>query len=174
MEDCSNFHLKSGYFVWPHPDFYNAFPNRQRIYSSDHQMMIIPALRKLISEKNIKLIVVDSLINHFRSEFIGKGTIAERQQKLNLHIHELIRLVESFPEVVLVVTNQVSTNPDVFFGDPTRPAGGNIVAHAAAIRVYLRKGKGEQRVAKLIDAPHLPEDEVTFSITENGVRDFMI
>jgi DNA repair protein RadA len=38
------------------------------------------------------------------------------------------------------VLAQVQANPTSFFGDPNRPAGGNIMAHACTHRVYLRKG----------------------------------
>jgi len=120
---------------------------------------------------NIKLIIVDSLIGHFRSEYVGRGTLANRQQTINVHLHDLLRLTDIFPDLCVIVTNQVQSKPDVFYGNPTVAAGGNIVAHGSTIRVYLRKGKGEQRVAKMIDAPHLPEGEAVFSITENGITD---
>ena len=142
-----------------------------RAYNSDHQIMLIKEASNLIKEKNIKLIIVDSLIGHFRSEYVGRGTLANRQQTINTHLHDLLRLTDIFPDLCVVVTNQVQSKPDVFYGNPTVAAGGNIVAHGSTIRVYLRKGKGEQRVAKMIDAPHLPEGEAVFSITENGITD---
>ena len=142
-----------------------------RAYNSDHQIMLIKEAANLIKEKNIKLIIVDSLIGHFRSEYVGRGTLANRQQTINTHLHDLLRLTDIFPELCVIVTNQVQSKPDVFYGNPTVAAGGNIVAHGSTIRVYLRKGKGEQRVAKMIDAPHLPEGEAVFSITENGITD---
>ena len=142
-----------------------------RAYNSDHQIMLIKEAANLIKEKNIKLIIVDSLIGHFRSEYVGRGTLANRQQTINTHLHDLLRLTDIFPDLCVVVTNQVQSKPDVFYGNPTVAAGGNIVAHGSTIRVYLRKGKGEQRVAKMIDAPHLPEGEAVFSITENGITD---
>jgi len=142
-----------------------------RAYNSDHQIMLIKEASNLIKEKNIKLIIVDSLIGHFRSEYVGRGTLANRQQTINTHLHDLLRLTDIFPDLCIVVTNQVQSKPDVFYGNPTVAAGGNIVAHGSTIRVYLRKGKGEQRVAKMIDAPHLPEGEAVFSITENGITD---
>ena len=142
-----------------------------RAYNSDHQIMLIKEAGNLIKEKNIKLIIVDSLIGHFRSEYVGRGTLANRQQTINTHLHDLLRLTDIFPDLCVVVTNQVQSKPDVFYGNPTVAAGGNIVAHGSTIRVYLRKGKGEQRVAKMIDAPHLPEGEAVFSITENGITD---
>ena len=142
-----------------------------RAYNSDHQILLIKEATNLIKEKNIKLIIVDSLIGHFRSEYVGRGTLANRQQTINTHLHDLLRLTDIFPELCVIVTNQVQSKPDVFYGNPTVAAGGNIVAHGSTIRIYLRKGKGEQRVAKMIDAPHLPEGEAVFSITENGIID---
>lgn len=142
-----------------------------RAYNSDHQILLVKEATNLIKEKNIKLLIVDSLIGHFRSEYVGRGTLAVRQQTINTHLHDLLRLTDIFPELCVIVTNQVQSKPDVFYGNPTVAAGGNIVAHGSTIRVYLRKGKGEQRVAKMIDAPHLPEGEAVFSITENGITD---
>ena len=142
-----------------------------RAYNSDHQILLIKEASNLIKEKNIKLVIVDSLIGHFRSEYVGRGTLANRQQTINTHLHDLLRLTDIFPELCVIVTNQVQSKPDVFYGNPTVAAGGNIVAHGSTIRIYLRKGKGEQRVAKMIDAPHLPEGEAVFSITENGIID---
>lgn len=142
-----------------------------RAYSSDHQVLLIKDAQKMIGEKNIKLIIVDSLISHFRAEYVGRGTLANRQQLLNLHLHDLLRLSEMYPDLAVVVTNQVQSKPDVFFGDPTRAAGGNIIAHGATVRIYLRKGKGEQRVAKMIDAPNLPEGEAVFTLADEGILD---
>ncbi|HEC38617.1 MAG TPA: DNA repair and recombination protein RadA [bacterium] len=142
-----------------------------RAYNSDHQILLIKEATNLIREKNIKLIIVDSLIGHFRSEYIGRGTLATRQQTINAHLHDLLRLCDIYPDLAVVVTNQVQSKPDVFYGNPLRAAGGNIVAHGSTIRVYLRKGKGEQRIAKIIDAPHLPEVEAVFSVLESGIAD---
>ena len=142
-----------------------------RAYNSDHQILLIKEASSIIKEKNIKLIIVDSLIGHFRSEYIGRGTLATRQQTINAHLHDLLRLCDIYPDLAIVVTNQVQSKPDVFYGNPLRAAGGNIVAHGSTIRVYLRKGKGEQRIAKIVDAPHLPESEAVFSVLESGIAD---
>ena len=142
-----------------------------RAYNSDHQILLIKEAPKIITEKNIKLIIVDSLIGHFRSEYIGRGTLASRQQIINTHIHDLLRLTETYDELAVVFTNQVSARPDVFYGNPLTHTGGHVVAHGATIRIFLRKGKGEQRVAKVVDAPHIPENDAIFSITEDGIID---
>jgi len=142
-----------------------------RAYNSDHQILLIKEANSLIKEKNIKLIVIDSLIGHFRSEYIGRGTLATRQQTINAHLHDLLRLCDIYPDLAVVLTNQVQSKPDTFYGNPLRATGGNIVAHGSTIRIYLRKGKGEQRIAKVVDAPHLPEGEAVFSILESGISD---
>ena len=142
-----------------------------RAYNSDHQVILVKEAANLIKEKNIKLIIVDSLIGHFRSEYIGRGTLANRQQLINQHLHDLLRLCDIYTDLAVLVTNQVQAKPDVFYGNPIQAAGGNIVAHGSTIRVYLRKGKGVQRVAKIIDAPNLPEGEAIFSIIGDGIRE---
>ena len=142
-----------------------------KAYNSDHQILIIKQAESLIRENNIKLIIVDSIIGHFRSEYIGRGTLANRQQIINQHMHDLLRLTEIFPNLAIVFTNQVQSKPDIIFGNPLRATGGNIVAHSSTIRVYIRKGKGDQRVAKIVDAPNLAEGEAVFRITEMGIED---
>jgi len=140
-----------------------------RAYNSDHQILLIKEASAIIKEKNIKLVIVDSLIGHFRSEYVGRGTLANRQQLINGHLHDLLRLCDVYKDLAVCVTNQVSSKPDTFYGNPTVATGGHIVAHGSTIRLYLRKGKGEQRIAKIVDAPHLPEADAIFSITENGI-----
>jgi DNA repair protein RadA len=142
-----------------------------RAYNSDHQLYLSQNIGEVIEKgKNIKLIIVDSIIGYFRSEYIGRGMLAERQQKLNKHLHTLLRLSELY-NLAVVISNQVMTKPDAFFGDPTEPVGGHIVAHNCTTRVYLRKSKGNQRIARLIDSPYLPEAEVVFMIEEDGIKD---
>ncbi len=144
-------------------------------YNSNHQMLLVDNAKELANRlkkegEQVKLLIVDSLMAHFRAEYVGRGTLADRQQKLNRHLHDLMRFGEVF-NAAIVVTNQVQAKPDTFFGDPTKPVGGHIVAHTATFRVYLRKSKGELRVARLIDSPHLPEGEAVFKVTETGIED---
>jgi len=140
-------------------------------YTSDHQMFLLENADKIVKENNIHLIVVDSLTAHFRSEYLGREMLAERQQKLNKHMHRLIRLARAF-NAVAIVTNQVMAKPDVFFGDTVHPVGGHIVAHTSHTRVFLRKSsRGPTRIARLVSSPYLPEGERVFKVTENGVED---
>lgn len=141
-----------------------------RAFNSHHQMLLAEKANEMTKDFPIRLIIIDSLTAHFRAEFIGRGTLAERQQLLNKHIHELIRFGDVH-NAAIYVTNQVHAKPDAFFGDPTRPVGGHIVGHSATFRVYLRKSKGGKRIARLIDSPNLPEAEAVFSVSEDGIRD---
>ncbi|HUW67004.1 MAG TPA: DNA repair and recombination protein RadA [Candidatus Nanoarchaeia archaeon] len=146
-----------------------------RAYNSNHQILLAESATQLAEEfkssgKPVRLLIVDSLTAHFRAEYVGRGTLADRQQKLNKHMHELLRFGDLFNAAV-VVTNQVMSKPDAFFGDPTRPIGGHIVGHTATFRLYLRKSKGEKRIARLVDSPSLPEGEAVFSVTTDGLTD---
>ena len=143
-----------------------------RAYNSDHQMLLAEKIDDMIKKDDLKpkLLVVDSLTAHFRAEFIGRGTLAERQQKLNRHMHVLLKLADTH-NMCVYVTNQVMAKPDVFFGDPTQAIGGHIVAHASTFRIYLRKGKKGSRVAKLIDSPSYPEGEAPFMVVGEGLKD---
>ncbi|MFH1399593.1 MAG: DNA repair and recombination protein RadA [Candidatus Woesearchaeota archaeon] len=142
-----------------------------RAFNSDHQMLLAEKVGEMIQQgENVKLLVVDSLTGHFRAEFIGRGTLAERQQKINRHMRALLKLACNH-NISVYVTNQVMTRPDTFFGDPTMAIGGHIVAHASTFRIYLRKGKKGSRVAKLVDSPSLPEGECSFYVETGGLRD---
>jgi DNA repair protein RadA len=141
-----------------------------RAFNSHHQMLLVQKADELAKDFPVRLIVIDSLTAHFRAEYIGRGVLAERQQLLNKHIHELMRFGD-LHNAVIYVTNQVHAKPDAFFGDPTRPVGGHVVGHSATFRIYLRKSKGGKRIARLIDSPSLPEAEAVFSVSENGIRD---
>lgn len=141
-----------------------------RAYNSDHQMLLVEQAKEVIEEKKIKLIVVDSVTGHFRAEYLGRESLADRQQKLNRHLHALARLADIF-NLAVFVTNQVMARPDAFFGDPTRAVGGHVLFHIPGARIYLRKSGENKRIARLVDSPYLPEAEAVFQITDEGIVD---
>jgi len=141
-----------------------------RAFNSHHQMLLAEQATDLAKDMEARCLVVDSLTSHFRAEYVGRGNLAERQQKLNKFMHDIQRFAD-INNAAVAVTNQVMSKPDAFFGDPTRPIGGHIVGHTATYRVYLRKSRGGKRIARLIDAPNLPEGEAVFQIENEGIRD---
>jgi DNA repair protein RadA len=142
-----------------------------RAFNSDHQVLLLEKVTEMIKGgEPIKVLVVDSLTAHFRAEFAGRGQLADRQQKLNRYMHDLMKLAETH-NIAVYVTNQVMANPAQLFGDPTTAIGGNIVGHASTYRIYLRRGKKGSRVAKMIDSPNLPDNECVFFVTDSGVVD---
>ena len=142
-----------------------------RAFNSDHQMLLAEKVEELVKQGlKVRVVIVDSLTAHFRAEFVGRGTLAERQQKLNKHMHVLAKLADMH-NLCVNVTNQVMAKPDQFFGDPTEAIGGNIVGHNSTFRIYLRRGKKGTRVAKLVDAPNLADAECVFIIAEDGLKD---
>ncbi|MCK4647491.1 DNA repair and recombination protein RadA [Candidatus Pacearchaeota archaeon] len=142
-----------------------------RAFNSDHQILLLEKISEMIKAgEPIKLLIVDSLTAHFRAEFAGRGQLADRQQKLNRYMHNLMKLAEQH-NLAVYVTNQVMANPAQLFGDPTTAIGGHIVGHASTYRIYLRRGKKDSRVAKLIDSPDLPDNETIFFLSDAGVID---
>ncbi|HKX80893.1 MAG TPA: DNA repair and recombination protein RadA, partial [Nitrososphaera sp.] len=140
-----------------------------KAYNSSHLELIIKSMGKYIDDFKAKMIIIDSIISLHRAEFAGRGTLADRQQRLNGIMHKLVRIAEIY-NVAVIVTNQVQSTPDTFFGDPTKPAGGNVIGHASTYRIYLRKA-GNDRIAKIIDSPYHPYDDIRFTVNEKGIDD---
>jgi len=140
-------------------------------YSSDHQMILLDRADEIIKEHNIRLIIVDSLTGQFRAEYLGRENLAPRQQKLNQHLHKLLKLTRAF-DAVAVVTNQVSSTPDTYAPGSQTPqaVGGNIVGHASHTRVYLKKGRNNLRIATITASPFLPEGGTPIRITDRGIE----
>ncbi|KAG0662896.1 Meiotic recombination protein dmc1 [Maudiozyma exigua] len=145
-----------------------------RALNSEHQMELIEALGSELSSGDYRLIIVDSIMANFRVDYCGRGELNERQQKLNQHLFKLNRLAEEF-NIAVFLTNQVQSDPgaSALFAsaDGRKPVGGHVLAHASATRILLRKGRGEERVAKLQDSPDMPEKECVYIIGENGITD---
>jgi DNA repair protein RadA len=143
-------------------------------FNSNHQILLAEKALEIANkyedeEYPVRLLIVDSLTAHFRAEYVGRGELADRQQKLNKHLHDLDK-VGNLYNAAVVVTNQVQSNPDAFFGDPTKPIGGNILGHKSTFRLYLKKSKGNKRIVKLVDAPNLPDGEAVMRVEEAGLK----
>lgn len=143
-------------------------------FNSNHQIMLAEKALDVAQEKSdndypIRLVAVDSLMAHFRSEYVGRGELAERQQKINRHLHDL-KKIGNLHNAAVLIANQVAANPDSYFGDPTNPIGGNIVGHTSTFRIYVKNSKANKRIAKLVDAPNLEDGEAVVRIEGEGVK----
>lgn len=143
-----------------------------KAFNAAHQILLIEKKAPELAEKvPVKLVIVDSLVAHFRSEYIGRGNLSERQGLLNKHMHDLLHFAY-LHNAAVAVTNQVLTNPALPpFMDPTKPVGGHIIGHTSTYRVYLKKGKPGRSTARMIDSPEDPVSDVVISIGEEGIRD---
>eukprot|EP01041_Mallomonas_annulata_P012273 gene12273-25798_t len=146
-----------------------------RVFSHEEQMEILKPIAALLADHEqgpFRILIVDSIIALFRVEFSGRGELSERQQKLGKHLGQLVRLAEEF-NIAVVLINQVQSDPGALsmFGPVVKPVGGHVLAHASTTRVMLKKGKAEQRIAKIFDSPLMPEEEATFAITNGGIDD---
>jgi len=141
-----------------------------RAYNSEHQISLIDGLPEVCMDNDVKLVVVDSMIGHFRGEYIGRSNLPERQQKLGHCLGSLLRIAEAF-NLAVVLTNQVHSNPQVMFGDPNSPTGGHVMAHACNHRVFIRNGRKNTSLLRVIDSPTLPEEKIRIAITDAGIED---
>jgi DNA repair protein RadA len=153
-----------------------------KVNNSAQLEAIIKNLSKSVEEYKAKLVIIDSIISLHRAEFPGRETLAERQQRLNVMLHKLIRVAEIY-NIAVVVTNQVQASPtdnnnnnNAFGGgsgwnsSSIKAAGGNIMGHACTYRIFLRRA-GHDRIAIMVDSPyHHAYDKVRFTISEKGVE----
>lgn len=127
-----------------------------RAWNSEHQHDLLTSLSETFATGQFRLLVVDSICALYRVDYFGRGELSERQQKLNFHLSKLQQMSEEF-NLTVFLTNQVQSDPGasaLFAGaDGRKPIGGHVVAHASTTRVLLRKGRGEERVAKIQDSP---------------------
>eukprot|EP00842_Homolaphlyctis_polyrhiza_P006520 jgi/Hompol1/686/HPOL_000807-RA len=144
-----------------------------RAYNSDHQLKLLGTAAAMMAEQRFALLIVDSATSLYRTDYAGRGELSARQMHLAQFLRTLMRLADEFG-IAVVITNQVVAQVDGMPGmvaDPKKPIGGNIMAHASTTRLYLRKGRGEERICKIYDSPCLPEAEATFTINADGIGD---
>lgn len=147
------------------PDYALEHIKVAKALSSDHQILLTENVEKeiVINKLDVKLLIIDSLMNHFRAEFLGRGTLAERQQTLNGYLHKISSMATNY-NFAVYMTNQVQSDPGMMFGNPTKPIGGHIVGHFATIRLFILKAAQDTRKMKLVDSPNLPPGDAIFKI----------
>jgi len=138
-----------------------------RILNASNLELTVKQLGKWVSEYGTKMLIIDSIIAAHRAEFSGRGTLYDRQNRLEKLLHHLTNIAHVYGVLVLF-TNQVMASPDVMFGDPIKPTGGNVVAHSSTYRIYIRKA-GINRVIKIVDSPNHPYSDVKISIGKGGI-----
>lgn len=144
-----------------------------RCYNSEHQFALLNQAAAYMAKSRFGLLIVDSLTNLFRTDYSGRGELAARQTMLAKYMRQLQRLADEYG-IAVVVTNQVTAQVDggnPYNPDPKKPIGGNIVAHASTTRLFFKKGRGEQRICKVVDSPCIPESEAVFAINADGIGD---
>jgi DNA repair protein RadA len=140
-----------------------------KAYNSSHQEVIIQESPNVINLHNIKIMIVDSMVSHYRAEYLGRSVLSERQQRINRLLHILLRIAETC-KIAVVITNQIQSSPDAIFGDPNKATGGNVMAHTSTYRLYLKKA-GKNRIARMVDSPYHSEREIVFALNEQGIGD---
>ena len=143
-----------------------------RAYNSDHQNKLLFQVCALMAEDKFSCLIVDSATALYRTDYVGRGELSNRQMSLAKFLRNLQKIADEH-KVVVVVTNQVVATVDgnAFGGNDKKPIGGHIMAHACQTRLYLKKGLKQNRICRIYDSPSLPESECTYSITDSGIAD---
>ncbi|CCU77173.1 recA [Blumeria hordei DH14] len=144
-----------------------------RAGNTEMQTELLEGLAANFSSNEYRLLIIDSIMALYRTDYVGRGELSERQQALGAFLRRAAQMAEEF-NLLVFMTNQVMSDPGAmsFAGvDGRKPAGGHVLAHASTTRLLLRKGRGEERVAKIMDSPDCPEREATYIITNGGIND---
>lgn len=143
-----------------------------RAYTSEHQSKMVTEAASHFICSPFRMLIIDSLMALWRVDYTGRGTLADRQQNLNHHLAQLLKVAEEF-NIAVFVTNQVTANPDsaLAFAPKFKPIGGHIVAHACTNRLLLVKSRGEERICKIVDSPCIADGEARFLLSDGGVAD---
>ncbi len=137
--------------------------------NTEQLMGTINGLSKILDDKKPKLVILDGAIGQFREEYLGRGTLAERQMQI-ARLMSHIKNISFYFRCAVVFTNQVQSDPSMMFGDPIKPIGGNVVAHASTYRVYLKKS-GKKRIARMVDSPEHEQKDASYQLTVKGIED---
>ena len=163
--------MKSREYVKEKDEMENALNRITYFYTPQTEALMgtINALSRTMDEKKPRLVIVDGAIGQFREEYLGRGTLADRQNQIaRLMTH--LKNISYYYKTTVIYTNQVQTDPSVMFGDPVKPIGGNVVGHAATYRIYFKKA-GKKRIARMVDSPEHPQSDAEFTLTIKGIED---
>jgi DNA repair protein RadA len=127
------------------------------------------ACSKIDSDNRIKLLIVDSIIYHYRAECAGRSKLPEKIQRLNKYMHLLLKTASSNAVAVVVTNHQTQSSVDGTY-NRVAPLGGNAMSYASKYRVHLEY-RSAYRHARLDLGPCPTQDDVSFAINKRGFTD---
>jgi RecA/RadA recombinase len=106
------------------------------------------------SDSHIKLIILDSLMYHYRGDYPGRSGLAERAHRLNVCMFKLRNLART-QDVAILVTTQSTSNPRYAEVEDPQPFGGKIISYTSTYIVHLKRAGKRNRfpgiTATLVD-----------------------
>ena len=135
--------------------------------NTEQLMGTINGLSPLLLKNKPTLLVLDGAIGQFREEYLGRGTLSARQMQI-ARLMSHIKNISFYFRCAVVFTNQVQSDPSMMFGDPIKPIGGNVVAHASTYRIYFKKS-GKKRLARMIDSPEHAMKDAEYILDAKGI-----
>lgn len=122
------------------------------------------------SDNKIKLLIVDSIIYHYRTECAGCSKLPEKIQRLNKYMHLLLKTAHTNAIIVVVTNHETQSSVDKTYN--IVPLGGNAISYASKYRIHLAY-QGRYRRARLDLGPCPPQDDIFFAINERGFTDIV-
>jgi RecA/RadA recombinase len=122
-------------------------------------------------KRPILLLIVDSIINNYRAEFLGPSNLAERQQRLYRLMNLLSRIAQGYG-IAVVITNQVNSSHPSNISYKSNSTGGNVVGYMSNYRVYLRRYATDRIVAIIVKSPYHLEGKTNLTLCEKGMVDY--
>jgi DNA repair protein RadA len=139
--------------------------------SVTEQELLLDKVESLIHSQNIKLLIVDSIINHYKAEYIGRENLPARQGKLYKFMYRLNEIANN-QNIAVVITNHVRTSSETYGRGTLKSvaAGGHAVSHASTYIVFLGRSDYVERTAIIIASPYHPVKDIGFELGEQGVQ----
>src|SRR5918996_5137061 len=123
--------------------------------SYQEQVFLNNSLNSLLEneQRATSLLLVDSIINNYRAEFVGPSNLADRQQRLYRLLNLLSHIAQNYG-IAVVITNQVNSSPPSKTSSKSNSTGGNVVEYVSNYRVYLRRYINDRMVATIVKSPY--------------------
>ncbi|KAG1675648.1 hypothetical protein FOA52_002357 [Chlamydomonas sp. UWO 241] len=114
-----------------------------RAHNHEHQSELLVTVAALMAEDVYKLLIMDGLMSHYRVDFVGRGELSERQQKLNVMLSRMKKIAEEF-NVAVVITQPaeaeasfaLSANGVIAHADWDRELGGGAAGQQLSPGAY--------------------------------------